>query len=155
MFFKFKNHLKKIFLILFIILNGCKLQEPSKNHGILFLENRSNKLIVEKSNKNDVLKVIGQPHSKSVNDDDIWFYIERTLTKGKYHKLGKHVLKTNNVLVLKFNKYGVLQVKELLTKDDIKKVSFSKETTKNELTKKSFVEKFLSSVKQKMYGNRR
>ena len=136
MFFKFKNHLKKIFLILFIILNGCKLQEPSKNHGILFLENRSNKLIVEKSNKNDVLKVIGQPHSKSINNDDIWFYIERTLTKGKYHKLGKHVLKTNNVLVLKFNKYGVLQVKELLTKDDIKKVSFSKETTKNELTKK-------------------
>ena len=155
MFFKFKNHLKKVFFILFIILNGCKLQEPSKNHGILFLENRSNKLIVEKSNKNDVLKVIGQPHSKSVNDDDIWFYIERTLTKGKYHKLGKHVLKTNNVLVLKFNKYGVLQVKELLTKDDIKKVSFSKETTKNELNKKSFVEKFLSSVKQKMYGNRR
>jgi outer membrane protein assembly factor BamE (lipoprotein component of BamABCDE complex) len=155
MFFKFKNHLKKVFFILFIILNGCKLQEPSKNHGILFLENRSNKLIVEKSNKNDVLKVIGQPHSKSVNDDDIWFYIERTLTKGKYHKLGKHVLKTNNVLVLKFNKYGVLQVKELLTKDDIKKVSFSKETTKNELTKKSFVEKFLSSVKQKMSGNRR
>ena len=155
MFFKFKNNLKKVFFILFIILNGCKLQEPSKNHGILFLENRSNKLIVEKSNKNDVLKVIGQPHSKSVNDDDIWFYIERTLTKGKYHKLGKHVLKTNNVLVLKFNKYGVLQVKELLTKDDIKKVSFSKETTKNELTKKSFVEKFLSSVKQKMYGNRR
>ena len=93
MFFKFKNHLKKIFLILFIILNGCKLQEPSKNHGILFLENRSNKLIVEKSNKNDVLKVIGQPHSKSINNDDIWFYIERTLTKGKYHKLGKHVLK--------------------------------------------------------------
>ena len=155
MFFKFKNHLKKVFFILFIILNGCKLQEPSKNHGILFLENRSNKLIVEKSNKNDVLKVIGQPHSKSINNDDIWFYIERTLTKGKYHKLGKHVLKTNNVLVLKFNKYGVLQVKELLTKDDIKKVSFSKETTKNELTKKSFVEKFLSSVKQKMYGNRR
>ena len=87
-----------VFFILFIILNGCKLQEPSKNHGILFLENRSNKLIIDKSNKNDVLKVIGRPHSKSVNDDNIWFYMERTLTKGKYHKLGKHVLKTNNIL---------------------------------------------------------
>ena len=155
MFFKFKNHLNIVFFILFIILNGCKLQEPSKNHGILFLENRSNKLIIDKSNKNDVLKVIGRPHSKSVNDDNIWFYMERTLTKGKYHKLGKHVLKTNNVLVLQFNKYGVLQLKELLTKDDIQKVSFTNETTKNELTKKSFVEKFLSSIKQKMYGNRR
>ena len=81
--------------------------------------------------------------------------MERILTKGKYHKLGKHVLKTNNVLVLQFDKYGVLQIKEILTKDDLKKLSFSKKSTKNELTKKSFVEKFLSSIKQKMYGNRK
>ena len=81
--------------------------------------------------------------------------MERTLTKGKYHKLGKHVLKTNNVLVLQFDKYGVLKIKEILTKDDLKKLSFSEKSTKNELTRKSFVEKFLSSVKQKMYGNKR
>jgi outer membrane protein assembly factor BamE (lipoprotein component of BamABCDE complex) len=155
MSFKFKNHLNKFFFILFIILNGCKLQEPAKNHGILFLENRTKKLVIQKSNKNDVLNVIGQPHSKSINDVNIWFYMERTLTKGKYHKLGKHVLKTNNVLVLQFDKYGVLQIKEILTKDDLKELSFSKKSTKNELTKKSFVEKFLSSVKQKMYGNKR
>jgi outer membrane protein assembly factor BamE (lipoprotein component of BamABCDE complex) len=155
MSFKFKNHLNKVFFILFIILNGCKLQEPAKNHGILFLENRTKKLVIQKSNKNDVLNVIGQPHSKSINDVNIWFYMERILTKGKYHKLGKHVLKTNNVLVLQFDKYGVLQIKEILTKDDLKKLSFSKKSTKNELTKKSFVEKFLSSIKQKMYGNRK
>ena len=81
--------------------------------------------------------------------------MERILTKGKYHKLGKHVLKTNNVLVLQFDKYGVLQIKEILTKDDLKKLSFSKQSTKNDLTKKSFVEKFLTSVRQKMYGNKR
>jgi len=155
MSFKFKNHFNKFFFILFIILNGCKLQEPAKNHGILFLENRTKKLIIQKSNKNDVLNIIGQPHSKSINDVNIWFYMERTLTKGKYHKLGKHVLKTNNVLVLQFDKYGVLKIKEILTKDDLKKLSFSEKSTKNELTRKSFVEKFLSSVKQKMYGNKR
>ena len=155
MSFKFKNHLNKFFFILFFILNACKLQEPAKNHGILFLENRTKKLVIQKTNKNDVLNVIGQPHSKSINDVNIWFYIERTLTKGKYHKLGKHVLKTNNVLVLQFDKYGVLQIKEILTKDDLKKLSFSKQSTKNDLTKKSFVEKFLTSVRQKMYGNKR
>jgi len=155
MSFKFKNHLNKVFFILFIILNGCKLQEPAKNHGILFLENRTKKLVIQKSNKNDVLNVIGQPHSKSINDVNIWFYMERILTKGKYHKLGKHVLKTNNVLVLQFDKYGVLQIKEILTKDDLKKLSFSKKSTKNDLTKKSFVEKFLSSIKQKMYSNKK
>ena len=30
----------------------------------------------------------------------IGFILERIFNKGKYHKLGKHVLKANNVLVL-------------------------------------------------------
>ena len=124
------------------------------NHGLLFLENRSNELVVNKTNKNDVINMMGKPHSTSIDDKDTWFYIERTLSKGKYHKLGKHILKTNNVLVLNFDKYGVLKFKEFLNKDDIQKINFSTAKTENELTKKSFVEKFLSSVKQKMYGNK-
>ena len=133
MFLCFKNHFNRIFIVLFLILPGCQLQEPTKNHGIVFLKNRSDQLIINKTNKNDVVKIIGQPHSKSINNDDIWIYVERTLSKGKYHKLGQHVLKKNNT----------------------NKIAFSKEETKNELTKRSFVESFLSSMKQKMYGNRK
>jgi outer membrane protein assembly factor BamE (lipoprotein component of BamABCDE complex) len=140
-----------VFIILFIILNACQLQEPSKNHGIIFLENRSNKLVIKQSNKNDIIRIMGQPHSKSINNENIWFYMERTLSKGKYHKLGKHILTANNVLVLQFDNYGILETKELLTKSDLQKVAFTKNSTKNELTRKSFVEKFLSSIKQKMY----
>ena len=154
MFFKFKNHLNIVFFILFIILNGCKLQEPSKNHGILFLENRSEKLITKKSNKNDVLKIFGNPHTKSFDDENTWFYLERILTKGKYHKLGQHVIKENNVLVLVFDKYGILDSKEIFDVNDNKKLTFSKDITENKLSKQSFIESFLSSVKQKMYGNR-
>ena len=131
------------------------MQEPTKNHGIVFLKNRSDELIVNKSNKNDAIRIIGQPHSKSINDDDIWIYLERTLTKGKYHKLGKHVLKKNNTLVLKFDKFGILKSKKIYDKNDTNKITFSEKETKNELSKKSFVESFLSSVKQKMYGNRK
>mgnify|MGYP001502098326 FL=1 len=141
--------------MLFFILIGCQLQEPNKNHGIVFLENRAKKLIINESNKNDVVKIIGQPHSKSVDDQDIWIYLERTLGKGKYHKLGKHILKTNNTLVLSFDKYGVLETKEVYKKEDVQKILFSKKTTKNEMTKKSFVESFLSSVRSKMYRNRK
>ena len=155
MFFCFKNHFNRLFIVLFIILAGCQLQEPTKNHGIMFLENRSNQLIVNKSNKNDVIKIIGQPHSKSINDDDIWIYLERTLTKGKYHKLGKHVLKKNNTLLLKFDKFGILKSKKIYDKNNTNKIAFSEKKTQNKLSKKSFVESFLSSVKQKMYGNRK
>ena len=42
MFIKLKINYK-LFLIIFfiIILISCKLQEPYKNHGIIFLENRA------------------------------------------------------------------------------------------------------------------
>ena len=60
----------------------------------------------------------------------------------------------DNVLVLTFNKYGILTKKDFLNKEDIQKLSFSEEITENNLTKKSFVQSFLSSIKAKMYGNR-
>ena len=155
MFFNIKYHFNKTLLIIFFILINCQLQDPDKNHGILFLENRSNQLVINKSNQNDVIKLIGQPHSRSITNEDIWIFIERTLSKGKYHKLGRHVLKTNNVLVLTFNKYGILSSKDFYNKEDIKKIKFAKKETQNQLTKKSFVESFLSSIKAKMYGNRK
>ena len=149
-----KNHFFISLFIFFIILNSCKLQEPSKNHGIVFLENRSKKLIINTTNKNDVIKIIGQPHSTSINNDDQWIYIERILTKGEYLKLGRNVLKANNVLILNFDKYGILNEKIFLDKNDKKYVKFSNQNTESEKSKRSFVEKFLSSVKTKMYGNR-
>ena len=155
MFFSFKNHFIRLFFFLFIILTGCQLQEPTKNHGIVFLENRSNKLVINKSNKNDVIKIIGQPHSQSIDDNNIWIYFERTLSKGKYHKFGRHVLTKNNTLLLTFDKFGVLKTKKIYSKDDLNKIVFSDKNTENDVTKKSFVESFLSSVKQKMYGSKK
>ena len=133
---------------------GCQLQEPYQNHGILFLENRSAKLKIDVSNQNDVIKNIGHPHSKSINDENEWIFIERTITKGEFHKLGKNILKESNILVLKFDKYGILKEKTFLTKEDIKKLSFSDKETSNELSQKSFVQKFLTSLRDKMYKKR-
>ena len=131
------------------------MQEPNKTHGIAFLENRSKKLVLNSSNKNDVVKIIGQPQIRDEIDENTWIYIERTLTKGRFHKLGRHVLKENNVLILNFDKYGILKSREFLNKNDIKKMDFSEKTTENNLTKKSFVQSFLESIRQKMYGNRK
>ena len=150
-------HLKNLYfnsvyiLSFFILLLGCQLKEPQQNHGILFLENRSVKLQVDVTNQNDVIKIIGQPHSKSINDENEWFFIERTLTKGEFHKLGKNILKESNILVLKFDKYGILREKVFLTKDDIKSLTFSSKETSNKLSKKSFVQKFLTGLRDKMY----
>ena len=150
---KFHNNL--LYLLVFIILISCKLQEPLKTHGIIFLENRSQKLVLNQSNKNDVIRIMGRPHIKEDEINKSWIYLERILSKGKYHKLGRHILKENNVLVLNFDKYGVLKNKQFLKKEDLKKLEFSQKITENELTQKSFVQKFLQSIKQKMYSNKK
>ena len=151
----FKNRYHKYFILLFILFtfSNCQMRESANTHGIVFLENRSNKLIVNETNMNDVLNIIGQPHSKSINNENEWIYIERVLVKGDYHNLGRNMLKTNNVLILQFNKYGILANKQILNKSDIEKLNFAKNTTYNKLSQKSFVEKLLSSLKAKMYSN--
>ena len=152
--FIFKNHLITLFF-LFIILIGCKLQEPLKTHGIIYLENRSNKLTVNQSNKNDVINIIGRPQISDSQSENSWIYVERTLSKGKYHKLGRHVIKDNNVLILSFDKYGILKEKQFLTKEDINNIAFVKKETSNEISQQSFVTKFLQSVREKMYNSRK
>tara|TARA_B100000963_G_scaffold129764_2_gene113215 strand:+ start:3907 stop:4356 length:450 start_codon:yes stop_codon:yes gene_type:complete len=145
----FKNHV--LLISFFIFITSCQLKDPLKPHGIMYLENRSNELHVKKSNKNDVIKIFGRPHIKDKDKYETWIYFERILTKGKFHKLGQHVLKENNVLVLDFDRYGVLLTKDLIDKEEMNKLKFSNLTTENIMTKKSFVQKFLQSVRQKMY----
>ena len=71
MFFFIKHLIKILFLFFLIIFTGCQLQEQSNNHGILFLENRANKLVLNKTNINDTVKILGEPHTKSIENDQI------------------------------------------------------------------------------------
>lgn len=154
MFISVKHLVKITFLINLIIFTGCQLQEQSNNHGILFLENRANKLVLNKTNINDAINILGEPHTKSIENDKTWYYLERTLTKGKYHKLGKNVLKSNNILILEFDKFGILKNKVFLDKYDKNKMAFTKKTTVNQTSQTSFIAEFLSSVREKMYSGR-
>ena len=135
----------------YLFISNCQLKEPTKNHGILYLKNRSQLIEISKSNKNDVIKTIGQPHSMSTFTENEWIYFERTLTKGEFLKLGQNVLKTNNVLILKFDKFGILQEKRFIDKSSKNKLKFSEKVTENNISQKSFIEKFLNSLKSKMY----
>ena len=152
MIFKHNIYYNTLLICFFFLLSNCQLN--TKNHGILFLENRYNMLMINKTNSNDVLKIFGNPHTKSISDVNTWIYIERVLSKGKFHKLGQNVTKENNVMILTFNKYGVLKDKNILNKDKMAEINFTKEITKNNLNDSSFVEDFLQSIKAKMYRKR-
>ena len=139
------------FLILIIILvTGCTRTAVVKSHGISYLEKREKLIIVNKSNKKDTVKLLGQPATKGISDENLWIYIERTTTRGKLTKLGRNYLAKNNVLVLEFNKFGVLSKKEFFDKDDMNKLKFAKNVTVNDIKKENFIYSFLSSIRQKM-----
>tara|TARA_B100000959_G_C14763383_1_gene534318 strand:- start:152 stop:607 length:456 start_codon:yes stop_codon:yes gene_type:complete len=149
-----KNILLILILTIFLSL-GCQRQEVIKSHGISYLENREKLVTINKSNKNDVIQVLGHPSTTGMLDNNTWIYIERTKTRGKLLKLGKNYLKKNNVLVLEFDKYGMLINKEFYDKNHMKKVKFAKVITENDLRKENFVYSFLSSIRQKMQSRRK
>ena len=143
-----------LFLILFFII-GCQRNEVIKTHGISYLEKREKLIFVNKSNKNDTIEIFGYPSTKGLTEDNLWIYVERTMTRGKLLKLGRNYLKKNNVLVLEFDKYGVLKKKNFYNKDSMKRLSFTKNITENDIRKENFIYSFLSSVRQKMQTKRR
>ena len=148
---------KNIFLLgifLFLVF-GCQKNEVLQTHGVAYLKKREKLIIVNKSNKNDTISILGQPSTKGMVDNNLWIYIERTLTRGKLLKLGRNYLKKNNVLILEFDKYGVLKKKEFYNKEQMNKISFAKDITENELRKENFIYSFLSSVRQKMLTKRK
>jgi len=143
---------KKIYLITIFLLFSfsCQQNEVLKTHGVAYLEKREKLIIINETNKNDTITLLGQPSTKGMIDDNLWIYIERTRTRGKLLKLGRNYLKKNNVLVLEFDKYGILKRKEFYDKEQMNKIKFAKNETENELRKENFIYSFLSSVRQKM-----
>ena len=138
-----------IILSLFLIIS-CQRNEVIKTHGIAYLEKREKLIVIKKTNKNDIVKILGQPATKGMTNDNLWIYIERTRTRGKLLKLGRNYLKKNNVLVIEFNKYGIVSEKKFYNKDQMQKLTFTKAITENEIKKENFIYSFLSSVRQKM-----
>ena len=155
--YKFTHIIKNKILLLFILLFAfsCTQNKVIKTHGVAYLKKREKLIIVNETNKNDTVSILGQPSTKGMVDDNLWIYIERTRTRGTLLKFGRNYLKKNNVLVLEFDKYGILERKEFYDKNSMKKISFAKDITENELRKENFIYSFLNSVRQKMLTRRK
>jgi outer membrane protein assembly factor BamE (lipoprotein component of BamABCDE complex) len=95
-----------------------------KHHGVPFFRKKTKiSLIINTStNKNDIIKILGNPSTNSKFDNDIWIYIERKQTQSEFKNLGKMKIYKNNVLVLEIDNYGILKkVKNFIIKMICKK----------------------------------
>jgi outer membrane protein assembly factor BamE (lipoprotein component of BamABCDE complex) len=126
------------------------MQKPIKHHGVHKLELKQKKLIVNVTNKNDIIKILGPPSVQSRFDTELLFFIERKITNTSSLRLGKQIIMTNNVLIVELDSYGILEKKVFYDLTKMNALKFSKNTTDIDYSKQSFVYDFLSSMRQKI-----
>ena len=102
------------------------------------------------TNTNDIILEFGLPSTKGTFDNDLWIYIERKITSSEPKTFGRRKLIINNVLLLEFNTKGILVKKEFLSIEDMNKLKINKSTTNVNNTKNSFINTFLTSIRQKI-----
>ena len=143
-----KNYFYIIILFLFIL--NCTLNKVQNYQGVHFLEKKQKKLIINNSNSNDIIQILGPASTKSTFNDNMWIYIERVTSSSKVSKLGKKTLIKNNILIVEVDNEGLLLKKIFLNKDNMNDIEFTEDFIKMTPREKSFIYNFLSTLRKKM-----
>ena len=142
--------IKILFLTFLLLLSNCTLNKVVQHHGVHNLEKKQNKLKINQSNKNDIIREIGPASINSIFDTDVYIYIERKTSTSKFTKLGKKKLLLNNVLILEIDNKGILANKKFYNMDDMKDIDFDNNVTETNYSKKSFIYDFLYTLRQRI-----
>ena len=139
-----------IIITVSIFIQNCSLNKVIKRHGVQNLEKKSEKIIINETNKNDIFEILGPPSTYSLDNIDILIYIERSTSSSKLTKLGGKKLLINNVLVLELDSRGLASKKDFFDKDDMQKLDFTKKITQKDYADKDFVYDLLSNIRKKI-----
>jgi len=137
-------------LVILLSLSNCNLKSVVDHHGVHYLDKKEKKLILNRSNRNDVIKLLGPPVIQSTFDNDLFIYIEKKTSSTKLLKLGKREILTNNVLLLEIDRSGILVKKIFKDIDQMKKINFDKNETVLGFQKKKFIYEFLGGLRTKI-----
>ena len=142
--------MKIILIFIFLLTLSCGNNKVVKSHGFFALEEKSNKIELLKSNKNDVIEIIGKPSTISLFNDNTWYFIQRETVNQSVFKLGKSKIIKNNILLVSFNDYGVVNFKKLYNIDDMNMIKIDKNETVKDFETRSKIGKVLKSLEQKI-----
>ena len=144
------SFIKLFYLLIFIITVNCSGNKVSNYHGVKSLETKFQIIHLNKTNKNDLISLIGPPSIKSDFNNNKWFYLERQKSNQSLFKLGAQKIKKNNILVVELNDVGILINKKLLNLSNMNDVKYLKAETNKEFKNKNAVYDALSSLREKI-----
>ena len=140
--------MKKTILIILIFLTfSCKLTPVNKISGIQNIEEKIKKIDVGKSNKNDIIKILGYSIASEPNNENIWYYMEMQETRNFF---GKKKITKELVLVLEFDNRSILYKKEIYDSNNKNQIFFDEDKTVSRAIDKNFVKDFLSSTRKRL-----
>ena len=135
---------------MFLFTLNCSTNKVSNNHGFNSLHTKYEKIIINKTNKNDIIDIIGPPSSISEFDNNKWLYIERKKVNQSIFKLGVKKIDKNNILIVQFSNIGILKNKKLLNLNDMNDIKYVKKITEKEFSQNTVMTGLLSSLREKI-----
>ena len=138
-----------LYFSVFLFTLNCSINKVSNIHGFRSLDTKSEKILISKTNKNDVRDILGPPSSIS-NFDDVWFYIERKKTNQQILKLGKKKISKNNVLLLRFDTMGLVVSKEIIDIDDMNEIKIAEKKTTKKFKQDNTIYNIFSTLREKI-----
>ena len=142
--------MKYLYIFFFILIVNCTGNKVSNYHGSKHLDEKYNKIFINKTNKNDLLLIIGPPSSISDFNKNKWYYFERLKSNQSLLKLGKQKIKKNNILVVELNGDGILIDKKLFNLEDMNDLKYLKTTIQKEFKKDGMMYNVFSSLREKI-----
>ena len=139
-----------LIIILLLLTASCSNNKVVKNHGLRALDIKSERIIISKTNKNDVIDLLGKPSSISLFDENLWLFIQSEKINQSIIKLGKAKIISNNVLEVKFNSRGIVEEKKLYQIKDMNDLQVVKDITTSEYDNTSSLGKLFKSIEQKI-----
>ncbi len=132
-------------------MTSCTLNKVDNVHGVSNLKNKISLIENNKTNKNDIIKILG-PMPVIDKKENRWAYFEVRETKTKY---GKKDIYVNDYIEIYFDKYGIVKNFEFFNLNDMNNIKFAKEKTRSLGVKDTFTKNLLSSTRKRMENARK
>ena len=141
------NFFKKTSFVAFFTFGvlSCSFKPIITSSGNLNLDKKIDLILPGTTNKNDVVRLLGETLLKEEPNNNKWAYIE-TIEKKTFGK--KKIIK-NTLLILDFDSRGILITKKILNKNEFKKIAFDNSETKSFGLDNSFSKRIFSSVRKR------
>ena len=142
--------MKYLFLLFIIFIVNCSGNKVSNYHGVKLLDKKINEIEINITNKNDLIKLIGNPSTISDFDKNTWYYFERLKTNQSLIKLGNQKIKKNNILIVNLDDYGIVKNKRLLNIDNMNDVKKLSTITEKDFENNDILYGVFSSLREKI-----